>query len=226
MAKQLRQRGVLFDLDGTLLDTAPDLVEACNIAATEAELLPQTLEDLRPLVSGGATAMLQHILAANGREVDDFEALLQRMLSLYQQNIAIHTRFFDGMDTVLAELENRGMNWGIVTNKHTRFTVPLLQSLGLHGRAGCVISGDTMAESKPHPMPMLEACRLIGSAPGECVYIGDARRDIEAGKNAGMATLAALYGYVPENDPAHDWGADGLLSRPLDLLAWLDGRSA
>ncbi len=224
MTKRNHLSGVLFDLDGTLLDTAPDLVHACNTAAREAELAPLPLDSLRPLISGGASAMLRHTLEANKREVD-FDRLLQRMLTLYQQNIAIHTRFFQGMDAVLDEVEKRGLRWGIVTNKHSRFTESLLQSLNLHERPGCVISGDTMPKSKPHPMPMLEACRRIGSVPEECVYIGDARRDIEAGKNAGMATLAALYGYVPEDDPAHGWGADGLLNQPLDLLAWLDGES-
>ena len=145
------------------------------------------------------------------------------MLSIYRDNIAVHTSFFDGMDKVLDELEDRGISWGIVTNKLSCFTDPLLQSLDLDTRSGCVISGDTLPEMKPHPMPMLEASRRIGIAPGECVYIGDARRDIEAGKNAGMATLAALYGYIPLNDPPHDWGADALLGQPSDLLTWLDG---
>ena len=214
--------GVLFDLDGTLLDTAPDLVYACNAAALEAGLQPQDLKALRPMVSNGASAMLQLMLDGQERDVD-FDSLLDRMLSLYQDHIAVHTRFFDGMDGVLDELENRGLSWGIVTNKLGCFTDPLLQSLDLFTRPGCVISGDTLPQMKPHPMPMLEACRRIGSKPGECVYIGDARRDIDAGKNAGMATLVALYGYIPENDPPHHWGADGLLSKPIDLLAWLDG---
>jgi len=214
--------GVLFDLDGTLLDTAPDLVYACNVAALEAGLQPQDLQTLRPMVSNGASAMLQLMLDGQERDVD-FDSLLDRMLSLYQDNIAVHTRFFDGMDGVLDELENRGLSWGIVTNKLACFTDPLLQSLDLFTRPGCVISGDTLPQMKPHPMPMLEACRRIGSKPAECVYIGDARRDIDAGKNAGMATLVALYGYIPENDPPHHWGADGQLSKPIDLLAWLDG---
>ncbi len=225
MAKRYHLSGVLFDLDGTLLDTAPDLVHACNTAVREADLTPLPLGSLRPLISGGAPAMLRHTVEANDREVD-FDRLLERMLTFYQHNIAVHTRFFQGMDEVLDEVEKRGLRWGIVTNKHSRFTDPLLQSLDLHHRPGCVISGDTMAESKPHPLPMWEACRRIGSAPEECVYIGDARRDIEAGKNAGMATLAALYGYVPEDDPADNWGADGLLNQPLDLLPWLDGERA
>ncbi len=225
MAKRSHLTGVLFDLDGTLLDTAPDLVQACNTAVREAELTPLPLESLRPLISGGAPAMLRRTVEANNREVD-FDRLLHRMLAVYQQNIATHTRFFQGMDEALDGVEKRGLRWGIVTNKQSRFTDPLLHSLDLHERPGCVISGDTMPKSKPHPLPMLEACRRIGSPPSTCVYIGDARRDIEAGKNAGMATLAALYGYVPEDDPAQDWGADGLLNQPLDLLAWLDGESA
>ncbi len=221
MPKQTYLRGVLFDLDGTLLDTAPDLVHACNTAVVEAGLEPQALERLKPMISGGAKAMLRLNLQANASELnlDDLE---DRMLSIYQANIAVHTRFFDGMDKVLDELEARGLNWGIVTNKLSQFTDPLLQSLDLFARPGCIISGDTLPRMKPHPMPMLEACRRIGNTPDECVYIGDARRDIEAGKNAGMATLAALYGYIPADDPPQGWGADGLLNQPIDLLSWLD----
>ena len=222
MARQNHLRGVLFDLDGTLLDTAPDFVLACNAAAAEFGLRGLTLERLRTEVSNGAPAMLRILLDENEREVD-FDALHQRMLALYEENIAVHTRFFAGMEAVLDEVEARGLSWGIVTNKQRRFTEPLLRVLDLHERTGCAISGDTLAECKPHPLPMWEACRRIDVAPGACVYIGDARRDIEAGQNAGMATLAALYGYVPADDPAHAWGADGLLSQPSDLLAWLDG---
>jgi phosphoglycolate phosphatase len=214
-------RGVLFDLDGTLLDTAPDLAHACNIAAVEAGLKPLPVDDLKPLVSGGAEAMLHLVVAASGREAD-LESLLTRMLDYYERNIAVYTRFFEGMDEVLEELERRGLQWGVVTNKVSRFTDPLLSNLDLTRRAACIVSGDTTPRQKPHPEPMLEACRRIGAAPGECVYIGDARRDIEAGRNVGMTALAALYGYVPADDPAHGWGADGLLDSPLDLLAWLD----
>jgi phosphoglycolate phosphatase len=217
-------RGVLFDLDGTLLDTAPDLAWACNTAVAEAGFRPLPAEALRPFVSGGATAMLRASLARDNGEVT-IEPILQRMLALYEANIAVHTRLFEGMADVLDELERRGMAWGIVTNKLTRFTEPLLHRLDLARRPGCVISGDTCAESKPHPLPILEACRRIDRAPRDCVYIGDARRDIEAGHNAGMLTLAALYGYVPTDDPAEDWGAHGLLARPAELLDWLDGRA-
>jgi phosphoglycolate phosphatase len=225
MANPSPLRCVLFDLDGCLLDTAPDLVYACNTALAEAGLPPQSLEALKPQVSGGALAMLQHSLASHAESVD-LDGLLQRMLEFYENHIAVHTRFFSGMDTVLEELERRGLAWGVVTNKTSRFTDPLLSSLGLAQRAGCVISGDTTAQAKPHPLPMWEACKRIGVEPQECVYIGDARRDIEAGKNAGMATLAALYGYIPAHDPAIHWGADGCLETPLDLLAWLEGKCA
>lgn len=216
-------RAILFDLDGTLLDTAHDLAFACNTAAREAELTPQPLQALKPLISGGAAAMLAYTLTQSRKEAD-FDSLMERMLELYEENIAVHTRFFEGMESVLDELERRGLPWGIVTNKITRFTHPLLSKLELLDRPGCVISGDTLPEKKPHPAPMLEACRRIGSIPGECIYVGDARRDMEAGKNAGMKTLAALYGYVAEDDPAQTWGADGLLDDPRDLLKWLDPR--
>jgi len=215
-------RSVLFDLDGTLLDTAPDLAFACNAAVTEAGLQPQPMGALKPLISGGAAAMLRHTLAANRQEAD-LTPLLERMLAIYRENIAVHTRLFGGMEAVLVELETRNLSWGIVTNKVTRFTEPLLQSLNLLERPACVISGDTTPEHKPHPMPLLEACRRIGSRPSQCVYVGDARRDIEAGRNAGMTTLAALYGYVSTDDPAESWGADGLLQHPQELLSWLDG---
>lgn len=225
MGRRLHLRGVLFDLDGTLLDTAPDLVLACNAAAAEVGLPPLPLEALKPWVSHGAPAMLIQLLETSPQEID-FEALHERMLALYEENIAVHTRLFAGMEAVLDEVERRGLSWGIVTNKHERFTEPLLRQLNLHSRVGCAISGDTCAESKPHPLPMLEACRRINAAPEACVYVGDARRDIQAGQNAGMATLAALYGYVPEDDPAQHWGADALLNQPLDILAWLDGELA
>ncbi|QSA98982.1 phosphoglycolate phosphatase [Methylococcus sp. EFPC2] len=217
-------QAVLFDLDGTLLDTAPDLVSACNAALVEAGQRALPHDDLKPYISGGASAMLRHALTINACALP-IEPLLERMLAVYEDNIAVHTRLFDGMEAVLDELEARGLAWGIVTNKVTRFTEPLLRALDLSQRPGCVVSGDTCAESKPHPLPMLEACRRIGRAPETCVYIGDARRDIEAGHNAGMSTLAARYGYVPADDPAHRWGAHGLLDRPEDLLNWLEERS-
>jgi 2-phosphoglycolate phosphatase len=214
---------VLFDLDGTLLDTAPDLADACNSALETAGFAVHSEETLKPFISGGAAAMLRHAEP----ELDDtrFSALLENMLEIYQQNIAQRTRFFEGIDTVLDELDRRGTPWGIVTNKYRRFTEPLLAAMDLAQRTPCIISGDTLPEKKPHPMPLLEASRLLARPPDSAVYIGDARRDIEAGRNAGMSTLAAAYGYVNANDPAAAWGADEQIYKPLELIDWLDQRA-
>ena len=151
-----------------------------------------------------------------------FERLLDRMLDYYQDNLARHTRSFDGMEAVLEELDARALPWGIVTNKVSRFTDPLMATLDLNRRTPCIISGDTLAERKPHPLPLLEASRRIGREAGQCVYVGDAARDIEAGRRAGMATLAALYGYIAQDDDVDAWGADAGLECPGDLLTWIE----
>ncbi len=216
---------VLFDLDGTLLDTAPDLIFALNAALAEAGLPICPEDEVKPYISGGARAMLAYALANSPLPDGEAEILLHRVLELYQTHLADRTGFFEGMDTVLAELEARGLPWGIVTNKTRRFTDPLADALNLTARAACIVSGDTTAEKKPHPLPLLEASRRLGRAPGHCVYIGDAAKDMEAGRRAGMATLAALYGYIAADDEPGGWGADGFIARPLDLLAWLDGGS-
>lgn len=219
-----RLRGMLFDLDGTLLDTAGDLIAACNAAVLEAGLQAAAAAELRPRISGGAEAMLARImeLQTPGTPPCDRERVLERMLELYEANIAVHTRLFSGMDRVLAELEARAIPWGIVTNKLERFTMPLLRRLNVSLRPVCVISGDTLSERKPHPLPMLEASRQLGCSPEQCAYLGDARGDIEAGRRAGMTTLAAAYGYVDCDDPADRWGADALIDHPLQLLECLN----
>jgi len=222
MALNRTVSAVLFDLDGTLLDTAPDLIFAANTALAEADIPPRSMAELKPCISGGAAVMLR--CAFNGDyEPALFDRVLHRMLELYQTYVADRTRFFDGTESVLGELERRAIPWGIVTNKMSRFTDPLLAKLSLADRAGCVISGDTTAEKKPHPLPLLEASRRLNLAPEECVYVGDAPGDVEAGRRAGMTTLTALYGYIAVDDAPCDWGADGLLASPRDLLPWLDG---
>lgn len=231
-----RVAAVLFDLDGTLLDTAPDLVFALNAALAEAGLPTCEPAAVKPCISGGARAMLAHALAQAGRrefqptrlaETTVFSAgeaaLLHRVWDIYQDNLAERTRFFDGMDTVLDALDAQGLPWGIVTNKTRRFTEPLAAALDLTRRAACIVSGDSTAEKKPHPLPLLEASRQMGLAPGRCVYLGDAAKDMEAGRRAGMATLAALYGYLATDDEPETWGADGRIAAPVDLLAWLNG---
>ncbi len=214
-------RTVLFDLDGTLLDTAPDLAAALNTVLTENRHDPLAFEFIRPVVSHGGIALIQ---LGFGLEQTDpaFEPLRQRLLAVYRDNLSRHTTPFPGIVELLDSIEQRGINWGIVTNKPAWLTEPLLKDLGLFDRAICVISGDTLDERKPHPAPMLHACELAGSTPQQCVYIGDARRDIEAGNNAGMHTLTALFGYIQEDDTPGLWKADGMIDAPLDLLAWLD----
>jgi phosphoglycolate phosphatase len=214
-------RTVLFDLDGTLLDTAPDLADALNTVLLEKHRAPLPYEAIRGVVSHGGMALIR---LGFGIPPDDpeFEPLRQRLLEIYRANIASKTRPFPGMTELLDELERRGLNWGVVTNKPGWLTDPLLRQLALYDRATCVVSGDTLNERKPHPAPMLHACEQAASRPAQCVYIGDAERDIEAGNNANMHTLVALFGYFMTDDRPLDWQADGSISHPLELLEWLD----
>jgi phosphoglycolate phosphatase len=143
------------------------------------------------------------------------------LLDYYQAHIADETRLFPGMEKVLEYIEARGLSWGVVTNKPGWLTEPLLEALDLQRRAASVVCGDTLNECKPHPAPLLHACKLIGTAPGQCLYVGDAERDITAGHNAGMTTLVALFGYLMDSDRPEDWGANALIQQPADILAWL-----
>jgi phosphoglycolate phosphatase len=211
---------LLFDLDGTLLDTAPDLATALNATLETNGRAALPLEAIRPAVSHGGSALIR--LGFRIEPADpQFEPLREQMLVHYLAHIADQTRLFPGMETVLAHIEARGLHWGVVTNKPRSLTEPLLEALGLHRRAASVVCGDTLKERKPHPAPLLHACGLIGAAPGHCVYVGDAERDIKAGHNAGMATLVALFGYLREDDRPETWGADALIQTPMDILAWI-----
>lgn len=218
----VRTTSILLDLDGTLLHTAPDLIAAANSALAEAGITERSVQELTPCISGGAAAMLRCASAEIEQRQLDFDTLMNRMLDIYEADVARHSRFYEGMEHVLNTLDERGMPWGIVTNKHSRFTRPLLEKLAFAHRPACVISGDTTSERKPHPLPLLEACRRMQTSPDTCVYVGDARRDIEAGQRAGMATLVAVYGYLAADEVPAEWGADGLLHEPRDLLTWLD----
>jgi 2-phosphoglycolate phosphatase len=215
---------VLFDLDGTLADTAGDLANALN-ATLEHEGQPVlAYEKIRPHVSHGGIALIK--LGFNiSSEHQDFERLRQFFLTAYKDNICQLTRLFHGMNEVLVELKTAGLNWGIVTNKPAYLTDPLIQAMELPSQPQCVISGDTTENRKPHPGPMIHACELAGSKPNECLYVGDAERDIEAGKAAGMKTLVARYGYINDEDSPETWGADGMISKPEELLAWLPSQN-
>jgi N-acetyl-D-muramate 6-phosphate phosphatase len=215
-----RARAALFDLDGTLLDTAADMVHALNLLRLEQALSPLPFALLRLQVSNGGVAMMRS--AFPDTEGPQFERLHQRFLDIYRANLVVHTQLFAGFETVLSRLEQCAIPWGIVTNKAAWLTEPLLAALGLRQRAGCVLSGDTLPERKPHPRPLLVAAEQLGLAPAQCVYVGDALRDVQAANAAGMCALGAQFGYLnPADEPQH-WPVAGWLATPHDLLPWLD----
>jgi len=211
---------VLFDLDGTLADTAGDLASALNATLENEGQSPLEYEKIRPHVSHGGIALLK---LAFKIPVDDpeFERLRNFFLAFYQRNICRLTKLFDGMDEVLSAFENAGIKWGIVTNKPGYLTNPLVKAMTFPGQPVCIVSGDTTDNRKPHPEPMIHACTLANSRPEECLYVGDAERDIAAGHAAGMNTIIALYGYINNEDKPETWGADGFISKPKDLLSLL-----
>lgn len=212
---------VLFDLDGTVADTAPDLAGAANAMRIARGLPPLPYADLRPMASHGARGLIGRALGRTPAH-PDFEDLRHEFLNRYEAALCVDSRLFEGIDALLRMLEGSGRRWGIVTNKAARFTDPLVRALDLHARAACVVSGDTTPHAKPHPAPLLHAAMLAGRAAEQAVYIGDDLRDIEAGRAAGMTTIAVGYGYLGEGAPVHDWGADFLVesTRALaDLVA-------
>lgn len=212
---------VLFDLDGTLADTAPDLAYALNTVLQEQGKPALAFEQIRPIVSHGGIALIRF---GFGIDTDDpqFDALRNRLLDIYKDNLTRETTVFPGMDAVLDEIEQRGMKWGVVTNKPAWLTDPLMTQLNLSRRAACIVSGDTTNNRKPHPFPLLHACEIAGSTAAECLYVGDAQRDIEAGVSAKMRTLVALFGYIGEQDAPESWGADDMVTTPWEILEWID----
>jgi 2-phosphoglycolate phosphatase len=215
---------VLFDLDGTLADSADDLAHALNRVRAGRELPPVPLAGLRAHASSGARGLL-HAGMGIVPEHPDYTALREAFLAHYERGLAETTRLFSGVAALLTAIEERGLRWGIVTNKHARFTVPVVAALGLAQRAAVVVSGDTTPNPKPHPAPLLYAARELRVVPSACVYVGDDLRDVDAGNAAGMATIVAGYGYMgTAGDPAR-WPATGWIDAPLDLLAWLPAAS-
>jgi 2-phosphoglycolate phosphatase len=214
-------RTVLFDLDGTLADTAPDLAQALNTVLAENGHPPLPYDRIRAEASYGGRGLIHLAFGLEPGDAD-YDRLRQRFLDLYREHLCEHTTIFPGMEPVLAELKRRGIVWGVVTNKPAYLTDPLLQQMGLADAAACIISGDTTANSKPHPEPLLHACRLAGSNPDQCLYVGDAERDIRAGRLAGMQTLAACFGYIRQGDDPRAWGADAMIDTPEAILHWLD----
>jgi phosphoglycolate phosphatase len=220
-----RYRAVLFDLDGTLADTAPDLAASLNLLRREEGLQDMPFEQIRAQVSNGSTALVR--LGFDGDEnAPDFERRRLRLLDIYRRHLCIDTRLFPGMSAVLDEIERRRRRWGIVTNKPGWLTDPLVSEMGLAGRAACVVSGDTLSRRKPHPDPLLHAAALAGVAPADCLYVGDAGRDVLAGRAAGMGTVVALYGYIVDGDDPQTWGADALIETPEEILPWVAPEAA
>lgn len=208
---------VLFDLDGTLVDTAPDLAAAANRQRTERGLEALPYEALRPLASHGARGLVGRTLGATPAD-EAFPALRDEFLRFYEEALCVHTRLFPGMDETLERLEDAGLRWGIVTNKATRFTDPLVRLLGLEQRAAVVVSGDTTAHAKPHPLPIQHALACCGVDAAEAIYVGDDLRDIQAGRAADLRTVAVSYGYLGDAGPIESWGADEIVASPADLL--------
>ncbi len=211
---------LLFDLDGTLADTAPDLAYALNLLRQRHGKSSLNYDKIRPVVSHGGNALIS-LAFGMAETAPGFAPLREEFLQLYRENIHRHTTLFPGIETVLDTLENRLCRWGIVTNKPAWLTNPLIAAIGLDKRTNCVISGDTLPFRKPHPQPLLHACRLLDTLPQETAYIGDAQRDIEAGRNAGMSTLLAAYGYLEEDASPETWGADIIVDEPAEILEWL-----
>ncbi|GJM05505.1 MAG: phosphoglycolate phosphatase, bacterial [marine bacterium B5-7] len=207
---------ILFDLDGTLADTADDLANALNAIRLQHELTALPKEVIRPTVSLGGNAMIKLAFGLEEGE-SGFETIRDDFLNYYRANIAQETRLFDGMEELLLSLENENKPWGIVTNKSSWLTGPLVEAMSLDKRAACIISGDTLQQKKPHPAPILHACKLMQSNPATTIYIGDAQRDIEAGRRAGTKTLIALYGYIDDDDDPYTWCADGMVSSAFEI---------
>ena len=212
-------RAVLFDLDGTLADTAPDLSYALNRVREARGLPPLPLSAVRPYASHGARGLIGVGFNVQPDE-PGYGALRDEFLAIYADNLCRETRLFAGLPELLDQLEARALRWGVVTNKQERFALPLLELLKVRSRAACVIGGDTTGKIKPHPEPLLAASRVIGLAPESCMYVGDDLRDVEAGQAAGMKTAIAMWGYLNGQHPER-WIADYMIEEPQDLLRFL-----
>lgn len=209
-------RAVLFDLDGTLIDTAQDMGLALNLLLEQYQRPVFGDHQLRPLVSHGSAALIN--FGFNITESDEqFLELRDQFLAFYEQNIAVNSCLFEGMENILDQLEHAAIPWGIVTNKPGKYTDLLLAELNLDKRTAAVISGDTLAQRKPDPEPLFAACRQIACPPEKCLYVGDALRDIQAARAAGMTACAAMYGYYLDDENPTEWNPDFYINTPLEL---------
>ncbi|MHA6493835.1 N-acetylmuramic acid 6-phosphate phosphatase MupP [Pseudomonas borbori] len=217
----MRLRAVLFDMDGTLLDSAPDFIAICQAMRVERGLEPIDDKLIRDQVSGGARAMIASTFAM-APEAAGFEALRLEFLERYQDHCAVLTRPFDGINELLKEIEQAKLIWGVVTNKPVRYAEPIMRQLGLAERSAILICPDHVTRSKPDPEPMILACSQLELDPASVLFVGDDLRDIESGRAAGTRTAAVTYGYIHPDDNARNWGADVVIDHPLELLTVLD----
>lgn len=212
--------GILFDLDGTLLDTAPDLAATLNALLLDQHRQPLTLASIRPKISDGVAGLLK--LGFNiTHQHTTFSHLYQQFIDYYKQHICDHTQLFPHISTVIHFIQENQLAWGIVTNKSEALTTKLLDHFPLLQEAQCIITGDTLPYAKPHPQPLLHACTCIHCIPQNCLYIGDAKRDIEAANAAQMPSLLALYGYISHTDDPSTWHASAMIDTPLAIIEWL-----
>ncbi len=212
-------KAILFDLDGTFADTSPDLSYALNCMRSARSMPPIDESQTRAFTSSGARGLIAAGLGISS-EHPEYPLLRDEFLDLYEKNLCRYSRLFDGISTLIDNLESTHFVWGIVTNKASRFALPLMKYLGYDHRAACIVCGDTTPFTKPHPEPLLAAARSIGIPPNQCVYLGDDKRDIQAGKAALMTTIAVSYGYLNDSDPAQ-WQADHIIDHPEELVHWL-----
>jgi len=213
-------RAVLFDLDGTLLDTAPDMVRSLNLLLQEESVSTVDPSLARQQVSNGTKALVT-LGFGERQSAEQFDRRCKRYLTIYEENLCVDTDFFAGMAETVSFLEAHEILWGVVTNKPAFLTGPLLKALSLDTRASVVISGDSLPQRKPHPQPLFRAAGEIDLLTTECIYVGDAERDIVAGNRAGMVTLLASYGYIEAGDEPENWGANGIIQYPQEILDWL-----
>lgn len=213
-------RAVLFDLDGTLIDSAPDLAAAADRMRTTRGLPSLPLQAYRHMAGAGARGMLGVAFGITPQHAD-FEAMREEFFANYESCMTARTHVFDGVGQLIRHIADRGLAWAVVTNKQARFTEPLTRAMPLFATAATVVSGDTTPTPKPHPAPLLLAASRVGATPQQCIYVGDDERDIQAGKAAGMPTVAAIYGYLGAAGEVDRWGADAQIAAPLDLLGLL-----
>ena len=213
---------VLFDLDGTLADTAPDMARTVNLMRERRGLQPVASEKVRPFVSRGARGMICSAFEMT-TEHPEYAAMRDEFLHLYSDNLCIGTRLFPGMVELLEWLEREGIRWGIVTNKFERLAHGVVSGLGLTDRAGCLVGGDTCARAKPHPDSLLFAASVLGVEPRHTLYVGDDERDVQAARAAGMPVIVAGYGYLGDGPAPRDWGADAVVQSVPEIAAWIRG---